>query len=438
MARKSRGKTEGYIGQRPDGRWEAKLNLGWVNGRRRRKCFYGKKRADVAAKLNDAITKQAQGVPISIGRLTVAQFMTRWLDTIKPPIIRPRTYQNYKSISALHIEPAIGQIQLSKLDAPTIELAVFAGKLAGAQSRESRQLVRLRHLRRQNEEAAEKYLRRIARKSPEKAQQLRADVAKPAHLSATTTRHVRTVLRRALNLAVKWRLIAYNPATLIDLPDADNPEVQPLAAEDARKLLTAAKSHRAEALFVLAIRLGLRRGELLGLQWSDVRFEDRQLEVVRAIQRVAGQPLASAPLKTKGSRRNIALPEEVLRALRAHRARQAEDRLGQGSAWHDQDLVFPNTVGKPLEPRAVDSIFKRLLKRAGLPETTRFHDLRHTAATLLLESGADMFQVSKLLGHAGIAITADIYSHVTQGMRRGLVEKMDGILESPKSEPASG
>jgi integrase len=313
-----------------------------------------------------------------MGRRTVADFVRGWLETIKPPVKRARTYQSYELLTRLHIEPTIGRIQLVKLDAQSIQVMLSAKLREG--------------------------------------------------LLPMTVRHIRTVLRRALNVALKQRCISYNPATLIELPDPDRPEIRSLSEEQARQLLNAAKGSRLEALLVLALRLGLRRGELLGLQWSDIDLDGRQLNVVRMIQRIPGQPLAAAPLKTRGSRRNIPLPNEVVRTLRAHRVRQLQDRLAAGAVWSDQNLVFPDTIGKPLEPRAVDTLFKRLLKKANLPGSTRFHDCRHSAATFLLERGADLYEVSRLLGHSSITITADVYGHISQGMKRGLADRMDSIL----------
>jgi integrase len=266
MAQRHRGRHEGTIGHRKDGRWEGKLDLGWVNGKRRRKCFYGTTRAEVAKALSEAIHKHGTGQPIATdGRRTVGQFMREWLDTIEPPIVRPRTWQSYELLTRLHVSPAIGFVQLAKLE-PQIIQAMLNTKLQ-------------------------------------------------AGLAPMTVKHVRTVLRRALNLALKWRLISYNPATLVELPTADRHEIKPLTEEEARRLLDAAKGSRLEAVLILALRLGLRRGELVGLTWDDVRFDDRQLAVVRSIQRLPGQPLAPTALKTAGSRRNIALPEEVISIL---------------------------------------------------------------------------------------------------------------------------
>lgn len=378
MARRTRGKSEGTIYRRSDGRWEARLDLGWVGGKRKRKCLYGRSRAAVAAMLTEAQHSRSTGAPVPVGLRTVAQFMRKdWLENIKP-LVRPRTWQLYELLTRLHIEPTIGRVQLVKLDPQTIQ-AMLGDKLRSG-------------------------------------------------LSPSTVKHIRTALRRALRLALKWRLVSYNSATLVDLPDADRPEIKPLTQDQARQLLDAAKGSRVEALLVVALRLGLRRGELLGLQWGDVDLDERQLNVVRAIQRIPGQPLTAAPLKTRGSRRNIALPDEVVRTLRAHRVRQAEHRLAAGAEWSDNGFVFPNTIGKPQEPRAIDAIFKRLLNRAKLPGSTRFHDCRHTCATLLLENGADLYEVSRLLGHSTIGITANTYGHVTARMKRGLADRMDSIL----------
>jgi len=174
-------------------------------------------------------------------------------------------------------------------------------------------------------------------------------------LSPQTVRHIRTVLRRALNFAIKWKKVSFNNATVVELPKADRAEIHPLSEEQARRLLEVAKGTELETFLVLAIRLGLRRGELLDLQWSDINSEDRVLTVSRAIQRIPGQPLAPVRLKTRGSRRTIELIDEVVTALKQHRTRQAERRLLLGRDWNDRGLVFPNSIGKPLEPRHIKS-----------------------------------------------------------------------------------
>ncbi|MGO9061580.1 MAG: tyrosine-type recombinase/integrase [Candidatus Binataceae bacterium] len=330
--------------------------------------------------LNDAIAQRRKGVPIpTAGRRTVAQHLAHWLDTIRPPVVRPRTWQNYEALYRLHIDPAIGKTQIAKLDHETMQ-----GFL--------------------NEKAR-------------------------SGLSPVTVRHIKVVLRQALGAAIKSNLISLNPVAFIKLPKKSRPKIVPLTAEQVAALLAAAEGTRLETLVLVAVRLALRRGKLLGLCWSDINFNDKTLTVARAIQRVKGQPLAPGPLKTEESRRNVPISDKVVVALHAHQIAQAKARLKAGSAWSDQGLVFPNTIGKPFEPRAIDSMFKRILKKAGIPDSTRFHDLRHTALTRLIEDGADLYQVSRLAGHSSIATTANLYGHWTPAMKHALADKMNRIAD---------
>lgn len=387
MARRTRGKGEGSIPRRrQDGRWTAQIDLGWINGKRKRKSFYGKSRAEVAAKLNDALAARRRGAPVPNGRRTVSQHMSAWLETIRPPAVNISTWTNYELIVRLHIEPAIGKIPLAKLSHEHV--AAFLNERAHA-----------------------------------------ADVGREkTGLSITSIRHIRTVLRQALGLAIKDNLTALNAASLVKLPKSRRPAINPLNEEQTRALLATAKGTRLEALLVVALRLGLRRGEILGLEWRHIDLDKGTLTVERSVRRVKGQQLAPGPLKTEESHRTIPLPDEVAKALRHHHAvEQAKARLRAGAMWCDRGLVFPNTIGNHLEPRLVNSIFDKLIKKAGLPETTRFHDCRHTCFVTLLENGVDLYQVSKLAGHSSIAITADIYAKWTHGMKRTLVDKMNAI-----------
>jgi integrase len=199
-----------------------------------------------------------------------------------------------------------------------------------------------------------------------------------------------------------------------------------LEPEQARAFLEAVRGDRMEALYVLALSTGLRQGELLGLTWSGLDSEAGELRVSQALQRIQGQLQFVAP-KTAKSRRSVTLPEVALEALRAHRARQAEDRLFAGSGWHESGLVFTTRRGTPLEPRNATRGFKRFLRRAGLPDM-RFHDLRHSFATLLLIQGASPRVVMEMLGHSQIALTMNTYSHVIPAMQREAAAKLDALL----------
>jgi integrase len=200
-----------------------------------------------------------------------------------------------------------------------------------------------------------------------------------------------------------------------------------LVPEDARRLLDAASGDRLEALYVLALTTGLREGELLGLKWRDVRLEERALEIRGSLQRVSAGLVVVEP-KTKQSRRRVGLTDAALVALRRHRVRQAEERLSLGAAWPNSDLVFTDEVGGPIDAtKLLRNSFVPLLKTAGLG-AMRFHDLRHTAATLLLGRGIHPKIVSEMLGHSQVGITLDLYSHVTPTMQREATAAMDAIV----------
>ena len=383
MASKTRGKGEGSIWKRRDKRWTAQLDLGWINGRRRRKTFYGQSREEVAGLLTDAIAHQRHGGPVPFGKRTVSQQMDSWLDSIRPPTVRERTWQGYEGLARLHIKPAIGDIRLTKL----------------------------------NREIVQAFLNKKAR-------------GKNA-LAQTTVRGIRTCLGQALGVALLDGAITLNSAALAKLPKKRRPKIVPLSEAQTRALLAAAKGSRLETLLLVALRLGLRKGEILGLQWSDIDLDKQTLKVDRSIQRIKGQRLAPGPLKTEESYRPIPVPDKVAKALRAHQVAQAKLRLATGAAWVDQGIVFANTLGGWLEPRKVNQLFDRLILKAGLPPSTRFHDCRHTCATTLLEGDAegspDLYKVSKLLGHKSTAVTSDIYGHWTEGMQHSLREKRNAI-----------
>jgi integrase len=191
---------------------------------------------------------------------------------------------------------------------------------------------------------------------------------------------------------------------------------------------------RLEALYSVALSLGLREGEALGLRWIDVDMDGRQLSIRQTLQRIGGKRFCSAGTlqfvepKTERSRRTLRMPEAVVKALRTHRARQLEERLAAGSGWIENGLVFLSTVGTPLEPRSAVLDFKRILAKAALPSNIRFHDLRHSAASLLLAQGVQLRAIMELLGHSTIALTANTYSHIMPSMIQDMADKMDLIL----------
>ena len=217
---------------------------------------------------------------------------------------------------------------------------------------------------------------------------------RPAH-----GRRLHAVLRTALGQAVKWNLIPRNVAALVDRPRVPQHELRHLTADEARQFLASVSDDRLAALYITAISLGLRRGEALGLHWEDVDLDKGRLVVRRAVQRVAGA-LQVVELKTKAAYRSINLPAVTVTGLRAHRARQLQERLLAGSTWQETGLVFTTRIGTPIDPRNYKRAFDRALERAGLAHM-RIHDLRHTAASLLLAQGVSPKMISEILGHAG-------------------------------------
>jgi integrase len=220
--------------------------------------------------------------------------------------------------------------------------------------------------------------------------------------------------------------VARNVTALVDPPRVARREMHRLSPQQVRAILTAATGDRLEALWIVAITTGMRQGELLGLRWRDVDLDGRAVSVRASLERIAGG-LAFADPKTAHSRRRVSLTDVAIAALRRHRAVQLQDRLAAGSEWVDSDVVFATHAGRPLHASFVLGAFRAMCVRAGVPRI-RFHDLRHTAATLLLGRGVHPKIVSEMLGHSTIAITLDLYSHVTPTMQRDAAVVLDAVL----------
>lgn len=382
---KHRGHNEGSIYQRKDGLWVASVSVGRdATGKVKRRDIYGHTRKEVAERLTQLLAEAQQGVPLDPTRQTIGDFLTRWLEDSVRGTLRPATYISYNG-AIKHILPTLGSVPLAKLTP--------------------------QHLQRLYREKQEEGLTR-------------------------TVNLIHAVMHKSLSQAVKWGLVPRNVAALVDTPRPGTKEFQALTPEQAASLLQAAQEDRLYALYVLAIACGLRQGELLGLKWEDLDEALGTLTVRRQLQWLkvkAGepyQPVFSAPKSAKG-RRTLHLPDLARFALRRHRRQQAEERLALGEAWQDQGLVFTSTLGTPYDAsRLRQRSFHPLLEQAGLPHI-RFHDLRHTCATLLLGQGVHPKLVQEQLGHSQISVTLDTYSHVTAPMMKEAAAKMDGIL-SPK------
>jgi integrase len=367
-----RGNGEGTIRQRADGRWEAQLSL--PGGKR--KSVYGKTKKEARDKLRDAQKRVDDGINLGAPRQTVGEFLERWLEDVVRPQCAPKTYYQYRDLMRSHVIPDLGVVPLEKLNAQQVTV--------------------------------------LLRKKTE------------SRLSPTTVRHIRSVLRNALNRAVRWSLIARNPVSLTDPPRQDRRRVVPLSPEEAQAVLGAARGHRLEALVTVGLFLGLRQGEILGLRWADVDLDAGTLRVVQALQRIDGKLTTKAP-KTEKSRRRLTLPPSVVAALRAHRDRQAFERQTAGVYWHETGFVFTTTIGTPLDPRNVLRIWHGLLKVAGVPRRS-FHVTRHTAVSLLIAEGIPLKIIQEVLGHSLLSTTADIYGHLFPQAFTEAAEAMERAL----------
>jgi integrase len=245
-------------------------------------------------------------------------------------------------------------------------------------------------------------------------------------IGARTVRLTHAVLHRALNQALKWTLVPRNPAAAVDKPKAQRAEMRVWTVEQAQAFLAAIRDHRLYALYHLAITTGLRRGELLGLKWSDL--DGDRLSVQRQLQRVPGAGLTLSEPKTARGRRSVTLARVDLAALRERRETQQRERLFAGDAWQDSGLIFTTPKGTPCDPDNAGHTFRTLTLAVGLPPI-RFHDLRHTAATIMLTRGVHPKVVQERLGHASIELTMDTYSHVVANMQAHAAAQIDALFE---------
>lgn len=372
MAR--RGYGEGSVYQKPDGRWTAQLRL--ADGTR--KTYYGASKTDVRNKLKAARAAADSGLVVPDSNMTVREYLEGWLERVVKSSVRPKTFDAAR-LNVARVLPLIGNLRLQKLSPASVQIV---------------------------------YSRLLA-----------------AGLSKRSVEQVHEVLHRALRQAVQWGFIGRNPADAVSVPRPVRHEMKTLSEEELRRLFAAtARVDRLHPLWVLLGTTRLRIGEALGLRWEDLDLDRGRLEVRRALQRQRGAGLVFVEPKTARSRRSVYLATGTVEVLRWHSARQAKERLFAGAQWVDSGLVFTTRTGRPLEHGTVTYGFGKALKAAGLPKM-RIHDLRHTAATLLLKHGVHPKVVQELLGHSTITLTLDTYSHVVPSLHAEVATHMQGILD---------
>lgn len=345
----------------------------------KRSYVTGKTRDDVRAKLTKAMADRDGGLVFDAGSLKVGEYLEHWIETSVKGTVRQSTYEVYGYMIHPHLAPVLGRIKLKNLT-PAHVRAFYRDRLDSG-------------------------------------------------LAPATVHKMHVVLHKALDQAVSDGLIPRNAAKGVKVPQTKRKEIRPLTPEQVKALLEAVRGDRLEALYVLAVATGLRQGELLALKWEDVELEDAVLRVRRTLTRTGGK-VDMGPPKTNKSRRSVSLTAGAVETLRAHLSRQLEEMEQMGSLYRPGGLVFANESGGIINPSNLrNRSFARLLKRAGLPVDTRFHDLRHTCATLLLTKNVNPKIVSEMLGHSSISITLDTYSHVLPTMQENAVRALEDALK---------
>lgn len=370
-----RGRGEGAIYKRADnGIWCSIVTIGYAeDGKRKRRYVYGKTKKEVQEKLRGMHEDLAKGLLQNPSSLTVKVLLEEWLKTVAKPTLRLSTYMRYEGIIRLHIYPYIGGMKLNHLQSAHLQ------KLYAILERDSR---------------------------------------KPR-----TIQMVHVILNRALNNAVRLKLILSNPCELVTKPKAPKKAMKFWDKDQLKKFLKLAENDRLYALYVLAITCGLRLGELFGLKWSDLNVKSSTLAVQRIVLELSGKIHIGEPKTAKG-KRNIFLTNFAIDALLEHRKKMNAEGL-------DSEWIFCDTLGKPLRKTNFRKrSFLKLISQSKLP-SLRFHDLRHSAATLLFSQGVHPKIVQELLGHAQISITLDTYSHVLPSLMQESATKLDAIF-SPK------
>ncbi|GHO86440.1 tyrosine-type recombinase/integrase [Dictyobacter formicarum] len=375
-ARQKNDYGDGTIYERQDGRFVASLRSS--TGKRIER--YAKTRKEAKEKLKQLIHENEQGSLVTERNQKIGDYLDYWLKMRRDSLaIKVTTYVSYSSYLHRNVIPVLGNIPLQQLTGTHIQKLYTA---------------------------------------------LRNDGIAP-----NTIHLIHTILSAALNDAVRWHRIALNPCKHLTAPRAQRTEIKYLTHEQAMQLVEAAKGYRIEQIILLAVSLGLRKGEILGLRWDDIDFDQGILTVRRTVSYIPPHDgelhmyLETDP-KTATSKRTIILPTFIQEALKAHRAQQLQERLKAGKEWEQHNLVFCSMLGKHVKPSSLRTQFKGALQKANLPDI-RFHDLRHSAATILLSMGVNVKVIQELLGHANISITLNIYSHVTPTMQRDAMKELD-------------
>jgi integrase len=365
-----RSQGEGSVFRQQNGRWRGVLDLGWVDGKRVRRWVSAPTEREVLAKLTELKETQRKGLNLAARPRTFGEWLDEWLAMKERQGTRGTTLRGYRWLIREHIRPTLGRKPLDKLSPTDVRRLVETKSASGL----SGQSVRLMH----------------------------------------------GLIRNVLADAEREELVYRNVAKLVRPPGVQRAEVRALTVEEARRLVAVIKGDRFEALWLCALTLGLRKGELLGLRWTDIDFDAGTLRVRQALQRVDGRLVLVEP-KTSLSRRTVPVPAATLAALRSRRAQQDEEQLAAKNTWVQWGLVFTTHIGRPIDPRNLSRSWYLIRERAELGPV-RVHDLRHSCASFMLAAGASPRTVMKTLGHSQIGLTMNTYTHVLPDLERTAVD----------------
>jgi integrase len=381
MANRIRGKREGSISQRSNERWRAQVSQD--DGRRISHDFKTKPEAQLW--LHQMQRDLEQGFDYQGSKTLLKDYLYDWLITCRIAL-RPKTAYDYEMIVQKHVLPHLGDVTLKELTPSRVEM-YYAGLIK-------------------------------------------------AGIGVRTVRLVHSILHRALEKAVVHGFLTRNPTTHATLPRYKHGEMMVWDEIQVNQFLVAAIGSPFEGLYHVAVKVGLRQGELLGLKWSDLQWGSGRLYIRRQLQDVRGEGRIFQEPKTRSGLRTIQLGEGTLHVLRAHLEHQKLQKAAISQRWKDFDLIFPSSIGTPLDPSNLRLDFKRVIERAGIPKV-RFHDLRHTAASLMLNNGIPVIVVSKILGHSKPSVTLDIYGHLYNEMQGEASRLMDELVSPVKVNLAS-
>ncbi len=373
-----RGNHEGSIYQRTsDQRWMGVALLGYDQlGKPIRKSVTAKTRNEVVQKLKQLRRQIEDGLPAPDTTLKVAQLFERWFEDVLRHQVAPSAASNYRTIAVNHILPTLGNKKVADLKVTDID-RLLSKKIDGG-------------------------------------------------LSSSTVRRIRAVLAQCLDQGIRWSIVSHNVASLSRAPKMVRAEGRTLTPTQAKHLMSCLKVQRNGALYALMLSTGLRRGEVLGLMWKDLDVETGVLKVNRQLKREDGILLTS-DTKTARSRRSVNLPAPMMAGLLEHEERQKSEKRALGRSWTNSGYIFTSTVGTPIDPRNLNREFQKICHSAGLGDWHP-HELRHSAASLMLAQGVKLQVVSQVLGHASIRMTADVYGHILDPDREGAATAMVGLL----------